>query len=122
MIRADARRLTEGIDYARSDDSLPLTDDDDADVELDELVEFITAEGYTDLAPSSVDGDFVASNADSAAVPAALPDPPRASVLPAEPVLRLRRSSRIFQQIVWLTHPRPQPLHAPSADIYSRAR
>ncbi len=43
----DDALVAEGVEYARSDDSLSLTDDDEADILADELVDVIPADGFS---------------------------------------------------------------------------
>ena len=76
----DDALVAEGVEYALSDDSLSLTEEDDDDVPVDELVGIIPAEGYTAEPLSDAVGDTGPSVADAAVVPALPPTLPDSSV------------------------------------------
>jgi hypothetical protein len=102
----DDALVAEGVEYARSDDSLSVSADDDADLPADELVEVIPADGLELELTGGSDNAIGADGADGAAIPAvphAEPDSTSPAAAPA-----LRRSTRVVQPIVRLTHPRPQ--------------
>ena len=99
----DDALVAEGYVYARSDDSLSLTDDDDADVPAEELVDVIYADGFSPVPLRGADDATVAEVAEAPDLAAAMPDSSASLLAPT-----LRRSTRGIKPVVRLTHPRPQ--------------
>jgi hypothetical protein len=102
----DDALVAEEVEYARSDDSLSLTEDDDAGIPADELVEVLPADGLSLESLVGADDALSAEVAEAADAPALSQDAPDSST--PSPAPALRRSPRVVKPVVRLTHPRPQ--------------